>query len=173
MVAVHAKVWLVLVLHTKRCYLFYCMFHGQICMLDFAAYRASLYLYMIKLVYQICVKSLSVIKLQWWWWSVNIMNYILPLAYRQMGKHKSGSIQVYKLTDRHQLIDQPLFPNQDDDNAIQNKWCRGNAINKWTEPEICRKKIPGGLITIPYKKKTANMEWRTCKFSSMGLEWHL
>ena len=32
--------------------------------MDFGTYRASLFLYMIKFVYQICVKSLSVIKLQ-------------------------------------------------------------------------------------------------------------
>ena len=47
-----------------RCCLFDCMFHGQIHTLDFGTYRASLFLYMIKVVYRICVKSLSVIKLQ-------------------------------------------------------------------------------------------------------------
>ena len=55
---------LVLVLHAKRSCLFGCMFHGQIHTLDFGTYQASLLLYMIKFVYQICVKSLSVIKLQ-------------------------------------------------------------------------------------------------------------
>ena len=44
--------------------LFDCMFHGQIHTLDFGTYRASLFLYMIKFIHQICVKSLSVIKLQ-------------------------------------------------------------------------------------------------------------
>ena len=53
-----------LLLHAKRCCLFDYMFHGQIHTLDFGAYRASLFLYMIKFVYQIPVKSLSVIKLQ-------------------------------------------------------------------------------------------------------------
>ena len=39
-------------------------FFTQIHTLDFGTYRASLFLYMIKFVYQIYVKSLSVIKLQ-------------------------------------------------------------------------------------------------------------
>ena len=45
--------------------LFDFMFHGQIHTLHFTTYRASLFLNMITFVYQICVKSLSVIKLQW------------------------------------------------------------------------------------------------------------
>ena len=44
--------------------MFDCMFHGQIYALEFGTYQASLVLYMIKFVYLICVKSLSVIKLQ-------------------------------------------------------------------------------------------------------------
>ena len=63
MIAAHAKVWLVLVLHAKRCCLFDFMFHGQIHTLDFGTYRDPLFLDMIKFVYRICVKSLSVIKL--------------------------------------------------------------------------------------------------------------
>ena len=58
MVAVHAKVCLVLVLHVKRCCVFDCMFHGQIHTLDFGTYRASLFLYMIKFVYQILCQIL-------------------------------------------------------------------------------------------------------------------
>ena len=60
--------------------LFDCMFHEQIRTLDFRTYRASLFLNMIKFVYKIWIKSLYVIKLQWWWWSVNFMNHILPLT---------------------------------------------------------------------------------------------
>ena len=37
------------------------LFDGQIHTLHFGTYRASLFLYMIKFVYQICVKSLPVI----------------------------------------------------------------------------------------------------------------
>ena len=86
--------------------------------------------FMIKFVYQICVKCLSVIKLHCWCWSVNIMNHILPLALSQMDKHKSRSIQVYtsSLIDNNIQIS-PLFPDQGDYNAIQNKWYRGNEIN--------------------------------------------
>ena len=54
----------VLVLHAKRCYLFDCMFHGQSDTLEFGTYQASLFLYRIKFVYQICIKSISVVKLQ-------------------------------------------------------------------------------------------------------------
>ena len=51
-----------LVLHAKRCCLFDCMVHGQIHILDFGTYRASLFLYMIKFVYLICVKILNCYK---------------------------------------------------------------------------------------------------------------
>ena len=80
MVGVYAKNWPVLVLHAKRYRLFDCMFLRQIHLfLEFIG--LFLFLHMIKFVYQIRVKSLSVIKLQWWWWrSVNIWDHILPLA---------------------------------------------------------------------------------------------
>ena len=85
------------------------MFHGQIHSLDFGIYRTSLFLYMIKFVYQLCVKSLSVINYN----DDDKCKYHeshITFGIEPKGKHKSGSIQVYKLTDRQQHIDQPSLP---------------------------------------------------------------
>ena len=70
-----------------------------------------------------------------------------------MGKHKSGSIQVYKLSDRQQHTDQPSFPNQGDDNAIQNKWCKGNEINNQQNQKYTARKSQEALWPYRTKKK--------------------
>ena len=87
------------------------------------------------------------------------------------GQHKNGSIQVYKLTYRQHLIDQPSLPKSryvmvmlyrtSDAEEMKSVINRTNNISK---------KIAGGLKITLYRKKTANMERRTCAFSSMRLE---
>ena len=124
------------------------------------------FLYTIKFVYKICIKFLSVIKLQWWWWSVNIMKHIT------IGIAPIGQTQKWELTDRQQPIHQPLFPNQCDDNAIQNKWCRGYEINDQQNQKYAAWKSQEALW--PFRtKQTPIWNIHTSEFSSMRLEWHL
>ena len=87
----------------KRCCLFDCMFHVQIHTLDFGTYQASLGLYMIKCIYQTCVKFLSVIKI-----TTMIMmkckhhDSHITFGTEPMGKHCS------LIDNKH--IDQPCVP---------------------------------------------------------------
>ena len=87
------------------------------------------------------------------------------------GQHKSGSIQVYTLFDRQDLIDQPSLPKS---RYVMIMLYRTSGAEEMksiiNRTSNINKKIPEGLMTILYKKKTANMERRTYAFSSMKLE---
>ena len=102
MIAVYAKVWLV------WCYMQRDAVCLSACFMDrFVCWILQLtglfyFLYMITFVYEICVKSLSFIKLQWWWWSVNIMNQIYLWHSAKRTNTKVGAYKcTSSLSDKH------------------------------------------------------------------------
>ena len=135
------------------------MFHGP---LNFGTYWASLFLYMIKFLYQICVESLSVINLQWWRWSKK--HYETWWA--------NTKVRAYKCTSS--LIDNsiyisPLFPNQGGNNAIQNKWCSGNETNNQQNQKYAARKSQEALW--PYRTKRKPPIWNDIHANFLARDW--